>query len=144
MTKEEREDVIQYLENLRLIQSDNFMKDGISKAIEALKQEPCNDYISRKSVEELISNNNDKYGYSDRFHEFTEECMKLPPVQPKQDWISVSERLPEDKQEILVTRKSEKIECIMWNTWWHEQTRYPSDKVIAWMPLPKPYKENKE
>lgn len=39
MTREEREDVIQYLENLRLIQSDNFMKDGISKAIEALKQE---------------------------------------------------------------------------------------------------------
>lgn len=63
---------INYLEELRELRN---------------KQEPCNDCISRKSVEELISNNNDKYGYSDRFHEFTEECMNLPPVQPKQEPI---------------------------------------------------------
>lgn len=60
---------INYLEELRELRN---------------KQEPCEDCISRKSVEELISNNNDKYGYSDRFHEFTEECMNLPPVQQEE------------------------------------------------------------
>lgn len=87
MTREEAKDKITELAK------ENFWGCGecleaLEMAIKALEQEPCNDCISRKSVEELISNNNDKYGYSDRFHEFTEECMKLPPVQPKQDCIS--------------------------------------------------------
>lgn len=40
----------------------------------------CGDCISREAVRQLIWRNNDKYGYSDRFHEFTEECLKLPAV----------------------------------------------------------------
>ena len=56
-------------------------------------------------------------------------------------WIPVGERLPENKQRVLVTRKSGAIGYITWNTWWNEQRSYPIDKVIAWMPLPEPYKE---
>ena len=58
--------------------------------------------------------------------------------------IPVTERLPEDKQRVIVTRKSGKIGYIMWNTWWNEQRSYPTDKVIAWMPLPQPYKAESE
>ena len=61
-------------------------------------------------------------------------------------WISVTERLPEQTTAYLVTIKfiEDYEECIMtdkvlynikygWNT---------ADEVIAWKPLPEPYKEN--
>lgn len=48
-----------------------------------------NDIISRQAVRDLICRNNDKYGYSDRFHEFTKECLKLPSVSTEKTgrWI---------------------------------------------------------
>ena len=62
----------------------------IDEAIKTLKQQPSEDCISREAVRELICQNNDKYGYSDRFHEFTEKCLHLQPVIPqrlKGKWI---------------------------------------------------------
>ena len=53
---------------------------------------PCEDCISREAVRELICQNNDKYGYSDRFHEFTEKCLQLQPITPQRSkgkWIKV-------------------------------------------------------
>ena len=44
---------------------------------------PCEDCISRADVRKLICKNNDKYGYSDRFHKFTNECLNLPSVTPQ-------------------------------------------------------------
>lgn len=35
--------------------------------------------ISREKVRRLICENNDKYGYSDRFHEFTDEVLNNLP-----------------------------------------------------------------
>lgn len=52
--------------------------------------EVAKDCISREEVRKLICQNNDAYGYSDRFHEFTEKCLQLPSVttQPKRGkWI---------------------------------------------------------
>ena len=57
--------------------------DGYEMGLKALEQQPCEDCISRESVRQLIYKNNDKYGYSDRFHEFTEECLQLPSVTPQ-------------------------------------------------------------
>lgn len=37
------------------------------------------DLISREEVRRLIWRNNDKYGYSDRFHEFTDEVLNNLP-----------------------------------------------------------------
>ena len=68
--------------------------DEIDEIIEALKQQPCEDCISREKVRRLICKNNDKYGYSNRFHEFTEECLKLPSVTPTRlpgHWITNSD-----------------------------------------------------
>lgn len=45
--------------------------------------ESSQDCISRDAVRKLIWQNNDKYGYSDRFHEFTERCLQLPSVTPQ-------------------------------------------------------------
>lgn len=68
----------------------------------------------------------------------------LKNMKQEKSWIPVTERLPEDKQRVLVTRKSGTIGYITWNTWWNEQKSYPIDKVIAWMPLPEPYKGGKD
>ena len=59
-------------------------------------------------------------------------------------WIPVSERLPEDKQKVLVTTKNGNVQEILWNQWFQTQTQYPKIEVLAWMPLPEPYKENED
>ena len=66
-------------------------------------------------------------------------------------WIPVSERLPEQSDNYLVTNDDGDVEMAYfahpkdyaiskgeWREIWYE------DNVIAWMPLPEPYKEGKE
>jgi len=57
-------------------------------------------------------------------------------------WIPVSERLPENRKEVLVTDDTDIF------TGWYEEDKWCScyeefwpysDPIIAWMPLPKPY-----
>ena len=72
---------------------------------------------------------------------------KLPPVTPKQPgWIPCSERCPDKEGIYLVTDKTvfgEKISMRYWNI--HEKdafwSGYESDVVLAWMEMPKPYRE---
>lgn len=67
-----------------------------------------------------------------------------PTIEPEPRWISCSERLPEESGLYIVTNVGRWVEPV--------GTRYyniradggfwsghPSDKVLAWMPLPKPY-----
>lgn len=72
------------------------------------------------------------------------------------EWISVEERLPEEPYGCLVTvmdtepMTMEEFENILpyfvgydgkrWNDWEGEQCPF---EVIAWMPLPKPYKDER-
>lgn len=74
-------------------------------------------------------------------------------------WIPVSERLPEDTQPVLLTiRRMSKlynhesfitVGHISWNqtTWWcaHDGDCVRNEiEVVAWMPLPQPYKAESE
>ena len=64
----------------------------------------------------------------------------LPSVKPQQKWIPVSERLPEEEQYVLVTTNFNSITtCI-----YFLDSEYWQMYVIAWMPLPEPYEEDKE
>jgi hypothetical protein len=62
-------------------------------------------------------------------------------------WIPVSERLPEEGMKVLVVSNNDiPIYCvaIMMNgelrvTWNHD--RFEHIKIVAWQPLPEPYKE---
>lgn len=78
------------------------------------------------------------------------ELEKLPTVQavpnePK--WIPVSERLPEDEQEILFSTKTGRVYSGKYhnddsaNQWYshRDKCRAWNNVVTAWMPLPKPY-----
>ncbi len=75
---------------------------------------------------------------------------KVPTVEPMR-WIPVTERLPEELTKVLACRKNGSIEIMFFNP--ALTTRYPKgfsiiknnfswrqDNVIAWMPLPEPYK----
>ena len=84
---------------------------------------------------------------------FTEVLREMPPAQPEvlahgegelsaQQWIPCSERLPDKDGIYLVThRKFGKLE-VTWNIFYggeHASWLW-NDEIIAWMPLPEPYK----
>lgn len=63
-------------------------------------------------------------------------------------WIPCEERLPEDEQEILFSTKTGRVHSGRYhddnsaNQWYshRDRGRAWNNVVIAWMPLPKPYK----
>ena len=90
-------------------------------------------------------------------HEVFNTIWDQPLVTPKASWIPVSERLPEERGHYLVTVKIEipELDKLCFDTQIagfdgvHLNTGYMGDdiRVIAWTPLPEPYKiegEDKE
>ena len=89
-----------------------------------------------------------------------DELEDLPSAQPEQRWIPCSERLPEEKdsgilkklgiekksKDVLATVevKGERMTATAWThdgTWdWKMKHAFPDYKIIAWMPMPEPYK----
>ena len=75
------------------------------------------------------------------------EMLRLE--QPR--WISVSERLPEDHERVLICNDDGKMMTAerAENDWWHYYCAYDCDRwdfseqgyIVAWMPLPAPPKE---
>ena len=61
-------------------------------------------------------------------------------AQPEQRWIPCSERLPEEIGFYLTTTKDKAVYCDFWN----EDNFNRTEMVIAWMPLPQPYKGKEE
>ena len=79
--------------------------------------------------------------------EFSKMAKELAELRQQNRWIPVSERLPDYEEEVLITNgkyvtideryfleNTEDGEAYTWdiNGW---------DDVVAWMPLPEPYKE---
>ena len=58
------------------------------------------------------------------------------PKQLEQPWIPCSERQPEERGFYLTTTKDKAVYCDHWN----EDNFDRTEMVIAWMPLPEPYK----
>lgn len=52
-------------------------------------------------------------------------------------WIPVSEKLPENGNRVIVTNKDGQVFI---SSFW-EHFRFFDDEIIAWQPLPEPYKE---
>lgn len=64
------------------------------------------------------------------------DAKHAPTIEPEQRWIPVSERLPEKDGCYLTTTMYKQVYCDYWNGDYFDRT----ETVIAWMPLPSPYK----
>ena len=79
----------------------------------------------------------------------TDRMNELPSVQPEQRWIPCGERLPEGFQTCIVTDEwrqcsyeydyNPKNEFVKKYGW-----RYNGRKIVAWMPMPEPWKGEEE
>ena len=74
----------------------------------------------------------------------------LPSAQPKQQWISCSERLPEHGGRYLISvldginRRTTVAPYLPRCKAWAMNGRMAYWKVIAWLPLPEPYREEEQ
>lgn len=132
--------------------------------------------MTNEEAKAIISN---EYKCVDRDCDIERSCGKCDLMMPNKEpilkayklaikaleqttWIPVSERLPEEYGEYLITWKNPKYsktyigicECEITDVYDHEHNRfevewlfdghittaYPDSYVIAWMPLPEPYK----
>lgn len=61
-------------------------------------------------------------------------------------WIPVEERLPEDAEDVIATTENGEEITLAWygGDDWRSAIDGDSINVIAWMPLPKPYREEKD
>jgi hypothetical protein len=73
-----------------------------------------------------------------------EHLEQMPSAQPEPRWIPCSERLPEGNLYVLVTYKYQYGLMDIGITWYSERENKWCDArpIIAWMPLPAPYKED--
>ena len=92
----------------------------------------------------------------DQYNKGYQDGVKKALSERSQDeWIPVSERLPNRNGVYNVTRRTEEGNCLTDSCYfdgtdtWHDDTRinhgrkYLNGQIISWMPLPEPYKEAK-
>lgn len=93
-----------------------------------------NDSISRQAALDAVFYN------AEHPAKAYKEIRLLPSAQPEQRWIPCSERLPEELVESLITSEGGYVDIsrIVHGEWEYD------GNVIAWMPLPEPYKEEKK
>ena len=68
----------------------------------------------------------------------------MPSARPEQRWIPCSERLPDEKKEVLISAENglyiAELEIINGREYWSEVMEYRYiENVEAWMPLPESY-----
>ena len=75
-----------------------------------------------------------------------EQWSKEHPVMTNEgEWIPCSERLPESDKKVLVQTKDGLMTDGRWTgDIWFTTDDYSCYKVVAWMPLPEPYKAESE
>ena len=65
--------------------------------------------------------------------------QNMPTLTPPNEWVSVEERLPEEKQRVIVRceRVGTSVGWILWGNWMAD-IGPDAGKVTHWMPLPEP------
>ena len=146
MTKEE---AIRRLKEAKgTIQPFQYVNEAIDYVVKALEQEPCENCVSRDWLKIAIHN-----FYQGLKHIPTEEDIQAyidvaPSVTPQSKWVACSERLPKNDEVVLGTNSSNDLfKTYTWDDC--GEIKWYADgcldvPVIAWMPLPEPYKEDEE
>lgn len=74
-------------------------------------------------------------------------CNNLKALEQEPKWIPVSKRLPTEGQKVLCQCQANIYEVLKLTVdgWYHDKNHcYMPGFVIAWMPLPEPYKAESE
>lgn len=104
------------------------------------------DYIDRQAAIDAVCGAFRVWDFDDYVdRDIAVETIKdLPSAQSKQQWIPVSERLPEQGQEVICQCRASIIKVLKLDAngdWYQDVSHcYMRGFVIAWMPLPEPYK----
>lgn len=159
-----REEAIKVLEEVKRVAEIYESEDvkAYNMAIKLLKQEPCDEAISRQAVLDEIDDTNRRGGFGCKlsYTRCRGHIEQLPSVtsQPKiGHWIPVSEKLP-TKEEYIANNGlfivsdgnrtyAEYFDVYNSMMYFGEPTMngFRVDRcVIAWMPLPEPYKAESE
>lgn len=121
------------------------------KEIECLSHTKCEDCILKKACDPMITTPSDS--------EYIEAySMAIKALEQEPNWIKCSDHLPDFDVDVLATTKEygDVVKITRWRTnlkdcGWEwvlvdhiEGYAYNPDEIIAWMPLPKAYKEVEE
>ena len=156
MTNEEALSILHCPDTVGGLYSEKY-GEALGMAMEALKKEPCEDCISRHAVLEQLNaycKNNCKYTEAEQdvmcracdtgsCIELIEDVPSVAPARPKSEWIPVSERLPEWGERVLTIDNDGDYEINHIMDDEYDEWFYDYD-IIAWMPLPEPYKAESE
>lgn len=118
------------------------------------------DFISKRELYHKLGEAYNKgylsWGANEIFKDIIGECDS---VENKGEWIPVTERLPEESGRYLtyiVNEYDEELQYIMTADYiarptpieglspWYVDDECASDNVVAWQPLPEPYKGERE
>lgn len=163
MTREEAIQILADLIDSPFLHTWEKQNKALHMAIEALSADTSSDLISRANAIRWVKTECNPYGKPtldyDSGLKVIEHLKKMPSELPstEAEWIPCSERLPEEKKDVLIAFKHNMAvgfwEDILDNGkpvwyansgdgWMTDTESVDNDGIpIAWMPLPKPYRE---
>ena len=101
-----------------------------------------NDLISRQAAIDAIERNAYRHTY---IEQIVDIIKGLPSAQPEQRWIPCSERLPEEMGTYMTTIDYGEHGLVTGQRYYYGRgLKWNDECVIAWMPLPNPYKAERK
>jgi hypothetical protein len=124
------------------------LKKEVKNTVPYVEQERILDIIDNApTIEtdiEVVAKDAYEHGYTDGWKERFGE----PDGRPQGEWVPVSERLPEKIGTYLVTLEYKEHGIGITTLWYHGKgigwDLRVADEVIAWQPLPEPYKKGEQ
>lgn len=138
MTKQEEHEILEYI---------NYQDADYKAASEIMHDKTTDDCISRQAAIKAVSR--ECWEFRGIFERCKEKLLSLSSAQLELPWIPCSERMPVLDKAVLATTAWNDV-TIAWRVGideWriHEgNTNAETDDLIAWMPLPEPYKPQQE
>ena len=128
-----RSDIKTHISELMLVYSGTELDNAILNAIDnAPTVEPCSNCEDRRQAEYIRQ--------SSSWHELQAlRKFKAENERPQGEWIPISERLPDAYGEYLITEVDGNVRKDTYNDYFKKFNA--EERVIAWQPLPEPYKK---